>query len=185
MNKETYKKILTEAIEELKENEFKTLFNSKKSESSFVKDCSIETDFELVIPDDYVNQITERFNLYKELDEIKDETELINFEASIIDRFGPIPIETAELIKTIRLRWLAKEIGFERLILKSNVLIGTFVTNQQSAYYQSEQFSKVLNYVQQEKVSSKMTEKNNKLRLRFDDVNNIQQAIEKLRLLNK
>jgi transcription-repair coupling factor (superfamily II helicase) len=182
---ETYKKILTEAIEELKENEFKTLFNSKKSESSFVKDCSIETDFELVIPDDYVNQITERFNLYKELDEIKDETELINFEASIIDRFGPIPIETAELIKTIRLRWLAKEIGFERLILKSNVLIGTFVTNQQSAYYQSEQFSKVLNYVQQEKVSSKMTEKNNKLRLRFDDVNNIQQAIEKLRLLNK
>jgi len=182
---ETYKKILTEAIEELKENEFKTLFNSKKADSSFVKDCSIETDFELVIPDDYVNQITERFNLYKELDEIKDETELISFEASIIDRFGPIPIETAELIKTIRLRWLAKEIGFERLILKSNVLIGTFVTNQQSAYYQSDQFSKVLNYVQQEKVGSKMTEKNNKLRLRFDNVNNIQQAIEKLRLINK
>ena len=131
-----------------------------------------------------MNQIAERFNLYKELDEIKNETELISFEASIIDRFGPIPIETTELIKTIRLRWLAKEIGFERLILKSNILIGTFISNQQSAYYQSEQFSKVLNYVQNQKVGSKMTEKNNKLRLRFEDVKDIQQAIEKLRMLS-
>jgi transcription-repair coupling factor (superfamily II helicase) len=180
---ETYKKILNEAIEELKENEFKTLFNSKTENKTFVKDCAIETDLELVIPDDYVNQIAERFNLYKELDEIKNETELISFEASIIDRFGPIPIETTELIKTIRLRWLAKEIGFERLILKSNILIGTFISNQQSAYYQSEQFSKVLNYVQNQKAGSKMTEKNNKLRLRFDEVKNIQQAIDKLRTL--
>ena len=181
---ETYKKILNEAIDELKENEFKTLFNSKTENKGFVKECSLETDLELVIPDHYVNQIAERFNLYKELDEIKNETELISFEASLIDRFGPIPNETAELIKTIRLRWVAKEIGFERLILKSDILIGTFITNQQSAYYQSDQFSKVLNFVQHQKAGSKMTEKNNKLRLRFEDVKNIQQAIEKLRMLS-
>ena len=180
---ETYKKILNEAIEELKENEFKTLFKPEKNQTTFVKDCAIETDLELVIPDDYVNQIAERFNLYRTLDEIKTEKELQDFEASLIDRFGPVPIETAELIKTIRLRWLAKEIGFERILLKSNVLIGTFITNQQSEYYQSEAFSRVLSFVQQHKAGAKMTEKNNKLRLRFENIKNIQQAIEQLRVL--
>ena len=181
---ETYKKILNEAIQELKENEFKSVFNKElKQPSSFVKDCILETDLNLVIPDDYVNLISERINLYKSLDEANDEKVLYEFENTLIDRFGPIPTETAELIKTIRLRWVAKEVGFEKLILKRNVLIGTFVSNQKSPYYQSEQFSKVLNYVQQEKVGSKMTEKNNKLRLRFEDIKSVQQAIEKLRLV--
>ena len=101
----------------------------------------------------------------------------------MVDRFGPIPNETAELIQTIRLRWLAKEIGFEKLILKRNVLIGTFVSNQKSPYYQSKQFSKILNYVQNQRIGSKMTEKNNKLRLRFENIQNIQQAIDQLKLL--
>ena len=181
---ETYKKILNEAIQELKEKEFKAVFSEElKANTSFVKECLLETDLNLVIPDDYVNLISERINLYKTLDEAKSENVLSDFETTLVDRFGPIPNETAELIQTIRLRWLAKEIGFEKLILKRNVLIGTFVSNQKSPYYQSKQFSKILNYVQNQRIGSKMTEKNNKLRLRFENIQNIQQAIYQLKQL--
>ena len=181
---ETYKKILNEAIQELKEKEFKAVFSEElKANTSFVKECLLETDLNLVIPDDYVNLISERINLYKTLDEAKSEKVLSDFETTLVDRFGPIPNETAELIQTIRLRWLAKEVGFEKLILKRNVLIGTFVSNQKSPYYQSKQFSKILNYVQNQRIGSKMSEKNNKLRLRFENIQNIQQAIDQLKQL--
>ena len=107
---DTYQKILNEAIEELKENEFKSIFKNSTEADGFVKECTLETDMELIIPDHYVNQITERLSLYRELDQINSNDELLDFENKLIDRFGPIPQETFELINTLKLRWLAKKI---------------------------------------------------------------------------
>ena len=178
---ETYQKILNETIEELKENEFKSIFKKDPKSTEFVKDCTLETDMELIIPDHYVNQITERLSLYRELDQIASEEQLVDFENGLIDRFGPIPSETIELINTLKLRWLAKKVGFEKLVLKNNLLIGNFITNKNSNYFDSEQFSRILSYVQAKKNGPVISEKNNKLRIRFENINNIQKGIETLK----
>ncbi len=177
---ETYQKILNETIEELKENEFKSIFKTKSENEDFVKECTLETDMELIIPDHYVNQITERLSLYRELDLITSNEKLIDFETSLVDRFGPLPAETVELISTLKLRWLAKKIGFEKLVLKNKVLIGSFLSNKNSNYFDSKQFSHILNYVQTQQSGPIMSEKNNKLRLRFENISNVKIALEKL-----
>ncbi|MFT7614759.1 MAG: transcription-repair coupling factor (superfamily II helicase), partial [Parvicellaceae bacterium] len=141
---EMYQKILDEAIQELKETEFKELFKKEVSEGKYVKDCQVETDLELVIPDDYVNNITERLSLYRNLDGVKKEEDLAKFQAELVDRFGEVPEETLSLISTVRLRWLARDIGFEKVILKRNTLIGTFIADQTNPYYQSTKFTRVL-----------------------------------------
>lgn len=174
-----YNQILDEALTELRETEFKDLYKDEVK-TEFVKDCQIETDLELLIPDSYIVQIAERLSLYKSLDNTQTDVELDAFRDKLIDRFGPIPKQTQELINTIRLRWLAKKIGFEKLILKSKRMTGHFVSNQESPYYQSENFEKVLKFVQHNPRSCRMREKNNKLTLSFDEVRNIDQAIEKL-----
>ena len=177
---DTYQKILNEAIEELKENEFKSIFKNSTEADGFVKECTLETDMELIIPDHYVNQITERLSLYRELDQINSNDELLDFENKLIDRFGPIPQETFELINTLKLRWLAKKIGFEKLVLKNNLLLGNFLSNKNSAYFDSEQFSKILTYIQQQKNGPVIREKNDKLRIRFENINTVQKAINQL-----
>jgi transcription-repair coupling factor (superfamily II helicase) len=112
---------LNEAIEELRESEFKELFEERTTDSMlhFVKDCILETDLEVRIPDDYVNNVAERLSLYQEMDNLKNEAELQKFSEMLIDRFGTLPKQVNELVLSFRLRWLAEEIGLERLVIKS------------------------------------------------------------------
>jgi transcription-repair coupling factor (superfamily II helicase) len=132
---------------------------------------------EILIPDWYVNNVNERLILYRELDDIKNEFELEKFHQKLTDRFGPLPAATTELIETLRLRWLAKDIGFEKIVLKNHVLYGYFISKKDSPYYNSVKFTKVLNYFQKHHNRIKMEEKNDKLRLVFTGVKDIKQAI--------
>ena len=177
---ETYQKILDEAILELKENEFKDIFKEELEHKEFVTDCALETDFSLVIPDDYVNEIHERLSLYKKLDTLDTTDEINQFKMELKDRFGDIPEKTQELIKTIPLRNYAKKIGFEKLIIKNNKLVGKFISNNES-YFNSAQFSSVLSYVQKHKNNLQLKEKNNQLLLTFGGVSSIEGAVEILK----
>jgi transcription-repair coupling factor (superfamily II helicase) len=190
---EMYQKILDEAIMELRmenaELEIGDSYNQKVKNTDyqkFVSDCTIDTDMEILIPSDYVTNITERLTLYRELDDANNETELQLFETRLKDRFGNVPPQTIELIHTIRLRWLAMQIGFEKLLLKNNKMVGYFIPKQDSPYYQSEVFTKVLKFVQQNPRSCKMKENNGKLTLSFENVKDIDEAIKSLQpiLLN-
>ena len=177
---ETYLKILNEAIEELKETDFKEEFKNEISERKFIKDCTIESDLELLIPDDYISDITERLSLYKELDNIETEEGLEKFSIKIKDRFGQIPKQTNELIDAIRLRWLAKQIGFEKIVMKSGKFVGYFIADQKSEYFQSEHFSKVLNFVKYNIANCKMKEVHNRLILSFENIKKVDNAISVL-----
>lgn len=186
---DTYMKILEEAIQELRENEFRDLFMSEdevrepgkpKVDHKFVRDCQIDSDLEILIPDSYVSNATERLSLYRDLDNSKTEKDLAEFEVELRDRFGPVPDEVRALINTVRLRWAAIDIGFEKLVLKNKRLIGYFIPNQDSPYYQSESFTRVLQFVQYNTRICKMTEKNNKLTLSFDDIASIEEALQML-----
>ena len=170
-----YQKILNEAIQELKETEFKDMYD--ELQTAFVHDCQIETDMEILIPDDYVSNIAERINLYKELDNYETEEELADFEKELIDRFGPVPESTKELIQALRLRWVGKAIGVEKLVLKQNKLICYFISNQDSLYYQSPLFTKVLKFVQKNPNLCTLKERNGRLSLVFDHVKTIVKAL--------
>lgn len=175
-----YQKILDEAIIELKETEFPELLE-EQTQKTFVRDCTLETDMELLIPDEYVNHITERLNLYKELDSLETEDALILFQERMIDRFGPIPVQTSELFNAVRLRWLAKEIGFEKIILKNRMMTGYFITNPESPYYQSENFTRVLQYVQTNPRLCSMKEGNERLSLTFKTVQTLENGLKVFR----
>ncbi len=187
---ETYQKILDEAIDELKESEFKDLYKEDNNEQritnneqrigNFVRDCVIETDLSILIPDDYVNSITERLNLYKELDNLEDEKNLEEYEKRLIDRFGPLPFETLELINTIRLRWMAKSTGFEKIVLKNDKFIGYFISNQESPYYSSDKFTKVLEFVKNNPKSLQFRQVNTRLSLSFSNVKCVDDALKVL-----
>ena len=165
---DTYQKILQEAIEELKENEFKELYPTDTSKpKEFVKEVQIDTDFEILFPDDYVNSVTERLSLYEKLSDLKTNEELKTFENEIVDRFGEIPTQVEDLLDSVRIKWLAKELGLEKIILKQKRMIGYFVSNQQSDFYQTEAFSSMLKYVQQNSKSCVMKEKQTKNGLRL------------------
>ncbi|TVZ56159.1 transcription-repair coupling factor [Lutibacter sp. Hel_I_33_5] len=165
---DTYQKILQEAIEELKENEFKELYSSEvKKPKEFVKEVTIDTDFEILFPDNYVNSISERLSLYNNLGSLKTEEELLVFEQNLVDRFGEIPNEVKDLLYSVRIKWLAKKLGLEKIILKQKRMIGYFVSDQQSAFYQSVHFTKMLQYVQRNSKSCVMKEKQTKNGLRL------------------
>jgi transcription-repair coupling factor (superfamily II helicase) len=180
---EMYQKILNEAMDELKEEEFKDLYEDRNTETMghfFVKDCVLETDFELRIPEDYVNNVAERLSIYQELDGLSTTEELEQHKEQLIDRFGPLPRVVKELFRSFELRWLAQEIGFERMVIKSGTMIGYFVSNPQSKYYDSTNFTRVLSYVQTAPKDCKMSEKNDRLRLIYSNVMNMDQAFERL-----
>ncbi|NOQ70696.1 MAG: transcription-repair coupling factor [Crocinitomix sp.] len=179
---EMYQKILNEAMQELRQNEFKELFTEDTSvdDMQFVTDCILETDLELLIPDTYVNNVSERLMIYQSLDNTKDQADLVQFRTNLEDRFGPIPAVVHELIKSIELRWMAKDIGFEKLVIKGNKMIGYFVTQQDSPYYQSSHFTQVLSFIQTNPKDAKMNERNNKLRLIFEGVKSISKAVGNL-----
>ncbi|MDB4727990.1 transcription-repair coupling factor [Saprospiraceae bacterium] len=145
---ETFQKILEEAILELKETEFKEVFKEDlEKKRAFVRDVQIDTDAEMHIPDDYVDNIQERLNLYTELNSVDDEIGLEKFENSLRDRFGKIPWQVNELFDGLRLRWVCKNLGFSRVILKSNKLRCYFVENPQSPYYDSKVFQNLFQYI--------------------------------------
>ena len=175
---EMYQKILNEAIDELRESQFKELFSETKNDTfqNFVRDCILETDLEVRIPDDYVNNVAERLSLYQELDNFSKEEELVAFEHQLIDRFGPLPEVVIELFDSMRLRWKAQEVGFEKLVIKSGSMIGYFISDPQHSYFQSPIFTQVLNYIQTNPKDCKMSEKNNKLRLIYSNVDTIKNA---------
>jgi transcription-repair coupling factor (superfamily II helicase) len=146
---EMYQKILDEAVKELKRSEFRDLFKEEiNQQDDFVKDCSIDTDLEILIPDSYVESITERLSLYSRLDNCDTEVDLVAFHAEMHDRFGPIPAVVEDLFTTVRCRKIAVELGFERMFLKNEVLKCFFVSNPDSPYFQSETFNKVLQFLQ-------------------------------------
>ncbi len=177
-----YHKILDDAIQELKETQFRELFENdlKEKASVLVTDCNIETDLEILIPETYVSNISERLSLYTQLDNIEDETSLQKFQQGIVDRFGPLPKEVEELIKTVRLRWIALKLGFERISLKNETLRCYFVSGDNEKYYKSEVFGGILAYVQQHPKLCRMKEMKSKLMLILQEVQSVDQAIRLL-----
>lgn len=165
---DAYQKILQEAVEELQETEFKDLYaKQNKKIKQYVTDVQIDTDFEILFPDDYVNNITERLNLYKKLSELSSEKELQIFENEITDRFGKYPYEVENLLNSVRIKWFGKKLGLEKIILKKKRMIGYFVSDQQSSFYQTETFSKIIQYVKQNPKTCVMKEKQTKNGLRL------------------
>jgi transcription-repair coupling factor (superfamily II helicase) len=183
---DTYQKILNEAIEELKENEFKDLYDNTETKKEYVKEVAIDSDFEILIPDDYVSVISERLSLYNKLGELKTEDELHVFENELIDRFGEMPTQVVDLLNSVRIKWVAKELGLERIILKQNRLIGYFIADQQSGFYQTSNFTKVLTSLKQNSKTCVMKEKQTKNGLRllitFIHINSVEKALS---VLNK
>jgi len=181
---DTYQKILNEAIEELKENEFKDLYNEDEADKVYVKDVTIDSDFELLFPDDYVNNIAERLNLYTQLNNLKTEKELHTFEAELVDRFGELPIQVTDLLNSVQIKWIATKAGFEKIIMKKGKLIGYFINDQQSNFYQSSGFTKVLQFVQKHpnlcKMKEKQTRNGLRLMLTFDNIKSVKQALNVL-----
>jgi len=182
---EMYQKILNEAMEELKESEFKDLFNERTTDSplQFVRDTVLETDLEVRIPDDYVNNVTERLSLYQEMDNLKSMDELTEFSKQLIDRFGPLPEAVEDLIHSFELRWLAQELGMEKLVIKSNKMIGYFISNPQSSFYETDVFTNVLAGIQSNPSRFKLSEKNEKLRVISDNVKSLNEAFKRLSIL--
>lgn len=187
---DTYQKIMNEAIEELKENEFKDLYPEENDieTKEYVKDIQIDTDFEILFPDEYINNISERLNLYNELSVIKTEEALQVYEQKLIDRFGPLPKQAVALLNSIRIKWIATKMGIEKLVLKQGKMVGYFVADQQSDFYQSNRFHTVLRFVQQQGNLCKMKEKETKnglrLLLTFENVKSIKRALELMEMMH-
>ncbi|HNZ71209.1 MAG TPA: helicase-related protein, partial [Prolixibacteraceae bacterium] len=190
---ETYHRILDEAVQELKQEEFRDVFAQRDSDEAakaflntrFVTDCNVETDMEMRLPESYVNSISERMSLYRELDNIENEEELSRFENMLTDRFGKIPEPAQQLLQVVRLRWIAIELGMERIILKNGKMICHFIANQQSLYYQSPTFSAILSWLQRNPEKCKMKEEKDKLSMSFEKVKSVSQAYQILQNINE
>ncbi len=183
---ETYQKILSEAIDELKENEFKELYEEVEGdkEKIYVKEMQLDTDFELLFPDDYINNITERLNLYTQLNDVEDEEGLQRFEAQLVDRFGELPEPAQDLMDSVRIKWIATHIGLERVIMKKGKFIGYFIADQQSRFYQSSVFTQILQYAQTHpqlvKLKEKETRNGLRLLLVFEKITSVDKALKVL-----
>jgi len=183
---DAYQKILAEAIEELKENEFKELYEEVEGhqEKVFLKETQLDTDFELLFPDDYINNVTERLNLYTTLNQVKDEEGLATYEKELVDRFGELPVEADDLLNSVRIKWIATSIGLEKVVLKKGKLIGYFISDQQSDFYQSYDFTRVLQFVQTNSKLCKMKEKQTRNGLRlllvFEEISSVEKALKAL-----
>jgi transcription-repair coupling factor (superfamily II helicase) len=176
---EMYQKILDEAIRELKRTEFKELFKEEISrEDDFVKDCTIDTDLEILIPDAYVENITERLTLYYRLDNCADEEELTAFHNELNDRFGPVPDQVEDLFRTVRCRRLGVELGFERLVLKQGRLRCSFVSNPESPYFESPVFQCVMRFAETRMVGARLREANRHLQLSVEDVPDMSRLLD-------
>ncbi|MDX1627835.1 MAG: transcription-repair coupling factor [Fulvivirga sp.] len=173
-----YHKILDEAVQELKETTFKDLFEKELSETTkvLVQDCNVETDMEVIIPDDYVSNTSERLSLYAKLDNLKSEEKLQTFTQGLIDRFGPLPESVQELIETVRIRWMAEKLGFEKLTLKNAKMKGYFVSPDNEAYFNSDIFGSILSYVQSHPKRCRLKALKNKQLFVVDEVLSVAEA---------
>jgi transcription-repair coupling factor (superfamily II helicase) len=151
----------------------------------FVRDCQVETDLEILIPDDYISNITERLSLYKELDSLETEHQLGMFRVRMQDRFGEVPEEVGRLFDIIRLRWQARKVGFEKIVLKNQRFVGYFISKEDSPYYQSDIFSAVLEFVKANPVKCRMKESNGRLSIAFQNINNVSDALRVLKPLHE
>ncbi|MCA4896263.1 MAG: transcription-repair coupling factor [Cytophagales bacterium] len=178
---DTYHKILDDAIQELKETVFKDLFAEELTAKArlVVQDCIIETDLEILIPDTYINNTSERLQLYSSLDNIKNEEELQKFTSSLVDRFGILPMAVEQLINTVRLRWMGEELGFEKISLKNDKLRGYFVSGKDD-YFKSDVFGRILAFVQTHPKKCRVKETGGKPILTVEDITNVEAAIEVL-----
>lgn len=182
---DTYHKILDDAVQELKETVFKELFAVELAEKAklIVQDCIIETDLQILIPDSYVSNISERLGLYSRLDSIKDEEQLNKMAIELKDRFGTLPEPVEELLNTVRLRWLGELLGFEKLTLKVGRLRGYFVSNNDQ-YFKSEVFGKILAYIQQHPRQCKIKDQAGKAMLAVEGIEHVNKAIELLNYMH-
>ena len=184
---ETYQKILNEAIEELKESEFKNLFKEEINNKQFVKEITLDTDFSLMFPDDFVNNITERLSLYTQLNTLNSETELEVFDRDLTDRFGALPIQVVDLLDSVRIKWLATKLGFDKIVMKQGKLIGYFVRDQNSLFYQSDHFTRILKYVQANpklcSIKEKQMRQGLRLLMSFKNISTVQEGLKSLKLI--
>ncbi|MBQ6939562.1 MAG: transcription-repair coupling factor [Muribaculaceae bacterium] len=184
---EAYQKILKEAVEELKMQEFSELYYNEAdngSDESFVSDCQFESDLDLFIPAEYVPVESERITLYRELDNLDRESEVAAFCERLRDRFGAIPTETLDLVQVVNLRRVARTLGFEKVSLKQGRMYLYFVGDEHTAYYQSTAFGRVLNYLQQNPRRCKLREVNNRRSMVIDPVANVLDAVQLLKTIS-
>ena len=183
---ETYQKILKEAVEDLKSKEFKELFENNFNEKNILNNFQIDTDLEILFPDSYISNIKERLKLYKKLSEIKAKNELKEFRDNLKDRFGRIPQESIDLLKTVELKWKAVSIGFEKIILKNNKMICQFISDKEHNYYSSGKFQKTLKSIIKNKKMCEVKEKKNEsgdiLTVVFKGVSSVDLAINNLKI---
>jgi transcription-repair coupling factor (superfamily II helicase) len=179
---ETYQKILNEAINELKENEFESLFNNESKDNFKNNELIIDTDFSLLFPDDYVNSISERLRLYTTLNSIKTNDQLAQFKLEIKDRFGTFPCEVVDLFDSVEMKWLGAELGLQKILMKQEKLVGYFINDQGSSFFESIQFSKILEYAKINSKICKLREKKTRgglrLLLSFENIKTVQQGLE-------
>ncbi len=176
---------MDEAIQELKENEFKDIFKDENNRKAkvFVKDSRFESDMEILIPTSYVQQTEERLVLYKKLDASKTEEELEALKAEMLDRFGPIPAQVSDLFNSLQIRWMAQALGFEKVIIKSQTMIAWLVFQQESDYYYGPIFPQIIQYIQANPTAALMKESKGKLILNFGKTTSVTQALSKVSLI--
>ena len=186
---ETYQRILNEALIELRESEFRepstdgekvAVLIKTGHEKPYVSDFQIDTDLEIMFPDEYISNISERIRLYKELNEIDTDEALILFEKKLIDRFGNIPAPAEALLDIVRIKWIAVKLGIEKILLKNNLLIANFVSDHNSQFYRSALFVSIMNYVNRKQRQMNMKQKASKLSLTVSDVKSVKSAIKLL-----
>lgn len=189
MGFETYQKIMQEALEELQhEIDFEQFFENKEDRKKifqFVKEVNIDTDLELILPDHYINSTKERLNLYQKLAEINNKATLEKFANELTDRFGKLPEESVNLLKSVELKWLAREIGFEKIVMKNDIFLGYFPNNPQDKFYQSKKFQHIISYLTQNPTVAQLKEKTTKgnyqLMIRKDKVKNVTEVTKVMR----
>jgi transcription-repair coupling factor (superfamily II helicase) len=184
MGFETYQKLMQEALEELKDDaDFENLFDNEEDRQKLfksVKEVNIDTDLELMLPDFYISNTEERLLLYQKIAEINNEKELHWFELELIDRFGPLPKEAVNLLKSVSLKWLAADIGFDKIVMKNGVFLGYFPGNPQDKFYQTDRFRHIISYLTQNPAEAQLKEKigkeGNQLMMRKERVKNVDEV---------
>jgi transcription-repair coupling factor (superfamily II helicase) len=186
---ETYQRILNEALAELKFDTALSNADVQKqtpdADVAFISDCYIDTDIDAVLPDEYVSNTSEKIKLYRDLNNIDNENDLIEFRKKMTDRFGEIPSSTEHLFNIVRLRHVAIKLGFERIIIRNKIMIAYFISNQMSAYYQTQKFTKILQYVQLHPQKFKMKEHSKKLSLTVQNIKTIEESLTLLQTIEE
>lgn len=171
-----YHKILNEAIRELKRTEFKDLFKEQLQENQdYISDCTLDTDLEILIPDEYISNITERLSLYQQLDDLETDQQLDDFRKELIDRFGPIPRQTEALFSALRVRKVATKIGFEKIILKNQKARCYFISDPESLYFESDTFHHVLQFIQQDVHNVRLKQIGKNFMLVMEDIHSMKE----------